>query len=149
MSGVVTLGAGYRRRERKARRGIPRIDIDPAEWEDERGDCGLLRCTLQINGLFMHLEAVAVRETKSGPLVASAKEDEDRLEGLDAMLEMHGQPCCVRVVAQPLDELHRQFAAGAPDDVEARHGIARRVQAALDPVPVSYTHLKLPTSDLV
>ena len=85
MSGVVTLGAGYRRRERKARRGIPRIDIDPAEWEDERGDCGLLRCTLQINGLFMHLEAVAVRETKSGPLVASAKEDEDRLEGLDAM----------------------------------------------------------------
>lgn len=85
MSGLPTLGRGCRRREQKARTGISRIDIDPAEWEDERGDGGLLRCTLQINGLFMHLEAVAIRETKSGLLVASVKEDEDRLEGLDAM----------------------------------------------------------------
>lgn len=33
----------------------------------------------------MHLEAVAVRETESGVLVAAVKEDEERLEGLDAM----------------------------------------------------------------
>jgi hypothetical protein len=85
MSGVVTLGGACRRRERTARTEIPRIDIDPAEWEDERGDGGLFRCTLQINGLLMHLEAVAVRETKSGALVAAVKEDEERLEGLDAM----------------------------------------------------------------
>ena len=72
-------------RERPTRTGFPRIDIDPAEWEDERGDGGLLRCTLQINGLLMHLEAVAVRETKTGAIVAAVKEDEERLEGLDAM----------------------------------------------------------------
>jgi hypothetical protein len=33
----------------------------------------------------MHLEAVAVRERKPGALVAAVKEDEERLEGLDAM----------------------------------------------------------------
>ncbi len=65
--------------------GPPRIDIDPAEWEDERGDGGLLRCTLQINGLLMHLEAVAVRDTKAGVLVAAVKEDEERLLALDEM----------------------------------------------------------------
>jgi hypothetical protein len=85
MSGVLTLGGGCRQRERTARTEVPRIDIDPAEWDDERGDGGLLRCTLQINGLLMHLEAVAVRETKSGALIAAVKEDEERLEGLDAM----------------------------------------------------------------
>lgn len=67
------------------RTGNPRIDIDPAEWEDERGDGGLLRCTLQINGLLMHLEAVAVRDTKEGALIAAVKEDEERLLALDAM----------------------------------------------------------------
>lgn len=45
----------------------------------------MLRCTLQINGLLLHLEAVAVRETKSGAVVAVVKEDEERREGLDAM----------------------------------------------------------------
>jgi hypothetical protein len=55
-------------------------------------------------------------------------------EALDAVAEMHRQLRCVGMVAQPRDELHRQLAAGAPDDVEARHGIALRVQAALDPV---------------
>jgi hypothetical protein len=85
MSGVSSQGGAYRRRERTARTEIPRIDIDPAEWEDERGDGGLLRCTLQINGLLLHLEAVAVRETKLGVLVATVRDDEERLEGLDAM----------------------------------------------------------------
>ena len=55
-------------------------------------------------------------------------------ELLDAVAEMHRQLRRVRMAAQPLDELHRQFAAGAPDDMEARHRIARGVQAAFDPV---------------
>ena len=86
-SGLVLRGTrrACHQRERPAGMGGARIDIDPAEWKDERGDGGLLRCTLQINGLLMHLEAVAVGETKSGALVAAVKEDEERLEGLDAM----------------------------------------------------------------
>lgn len=64
---------------------VHRIDIDPAEWEDERGDGGLLRCTLQINGLLLHLEAVAVREMGVAGIVAAVQEDEERLAALDGM----------------------------------------------------------------
>jgi len=62
-----------------------RVEIDAAQWNDERGDGALLRCTLRVNGLPMHLEAVAVRMTKSGWIAAVEEEDEERLAALDAM----------------------------------------------------------------
>jgi hypothetical protein len=61
------------------------VEVDPARWQDERGDGGLLRCTLRVNGLPMHLEAVAVRVDRTGVMVAEAQEDEERLTALDGM----------------------------------------------------------------
>jgi len=62
-----------------------RVEVDPALWQDERRDGGLLRCTLRINGLPMHLEAVAVRVDRTGVMVAEVPEDEERLLALDGM----------------------------------------------------------------
>lgn len=62
-----------------------RVDIGAESWEDERGDGGLLRCTLRVNGLPMHLEAVAVRKVGSAGIVAAVQEDEERLAALDGM----------------------------------------------------------------
>ena len=67
------------------RDGEVRVEDDPALWHDERRDGGLLRCTLRINGLPMHLEAVAVRVGRSGVMVAEVPEDEERLTALDGM----------------------------------------------------------------
>ena len=62
-----------------------RVEIEAESWEDERGDGGLLRCTLRVNGLPMHLEAVAVRKIGSAGIVAAVQEDEERLAALDGM----------------------------------------------------------------
>jgi len=62
-----------------------RVDVDPALWRDERMDGGLLRCTLRVNGVPMHLEAVAVRVGRAGVIVAGVPEDEERLTALDGM----------------------------------------------------------------
>lgn len=62
-----------------------RVEIGAESWEDERGDGCLLRCTLRVNGLPMHLEAVAVREMGVGGIVAAVQEDEERLAALDGM----------------------------------------------------------------
>ena len=45
----------------------------------------MLLCTLRVNGLPMHLEAVAVRVGRSGVMVADVPEDEERLTALDGM----------------------------------------------------------------
>jgi hypothetical protein len=65
--------------------GEARVSVDPGLWRDERGDGGLLLCTLRVNGLPMHLEAVAVRVGRSGVMVADVPEDEERLTALDGM----------------------------------------------------------------
>lgn len=62
-----------------------RLEIDPALWSAERRDGGLLRCTLRIKGLPMHLEAVAVRDSRAGVLIAEVPEDEERLVALDGV----------------------------------------------------------------
>lgn len=67
------------------RDGEARVNVDPALWRDERRDGGLLRCTLRVNGLPMHLEAVAVRMGRAGVMVAEVPEDEERLTALDGM----------------------------------------------------------------
>lgn len=61
------------------------MNVDSALWRDERGDGGLLRCTLRVNGLPMHLEAVAVRLGRTGVMAAEVPEDEERLTALDGM----------------------------------------------------------------
>ncbi len=70
---------------RPPRDGEARVEVDPALWQDERRDGGLLRCTLRVNGLPMHLEAVAVRQGRAGVMVAEVPEDEERLVALDGM----------------------------------------------------------------
>lgn len=67
------------------RDGEARVDVDGALWRDERRDGGLLRCTLRVNGVPMHLEAVAVRAGRAGVMVAEVPEDEERLTALDGM----------------------------------------------------------------
>lgn len=67
------------------RGGEARVDVEPALWSDERRDGGLLRCTLRVNGVPMHLEAVAVRVGHAGVMVAEVPEDEERLTALDGM----------------------------------------------------------------
>jgi hypothetical protein len=67
------------------RDGEVRVEVDPALWRDDRRDGGLLRCTLRVNGLPMHLEAVAIRRARVGAIVAEVPEDEERLLALDAM----------------------------------------------------------------
>ena len=67
------------------RDGEARVEVDPALWQDERGDGGLLLCALRVNGLPMHLEAVAVRQGRAGVMVAQVPEDEERLVALDGM----------------------------------------------------------------
>ncbi len=67
------------------RGGEARVEVDPALWQDERGDGGLLLCALRVNGLPMHLEAVAVRQGRAGAMVAQVPEDEERLVALDGM----------------------------------------------------------------
>jgi hypothetical protein len=67
------------------RDGEARVDVDAALWRDERRDGGLLRCTLRVNGVPMHLEAVAVRVGRAGVMVAEVPEDEERLTALDGM----------------------------------------------------------------
>ena len=53
---------------------------------------------------------------------------------LDALAAADFQIGAARMLFQGVDQAQRQFASGAPDDMEARHRIARCVQAALDPV---------------
>ena len=65
------------------RDGEARVDVDAALWRHERRDGGLLRCTLRLNGVPMHLEAVAVRVGRAGVMVAQVPEDEERLTALD------------------------------------------------------------------
>lgn len=67
------------------RDGEARVEVDPALWQDERRDGRLLRCTLRVNGVPMHLEAVAVRVDRAGVIVAEVPEDEERLTALDGV----------------------------------------------------------------
>lgn len=81
-----TSGASRRRGHAEPLRdGEARVDVDAALWRDERRDGGLLRCTLRVNGVPMHLEAVAVRVGSAGVMVAEVPEDEERLTALDGM----------------------------------------------------------------
>ena len=52
---------------------------------------------------------------------------------IDAVLEAQFEQVAIGPCEQVLVEDHLQFVPGAPDDVPARHRVARRVQAALDP----------------
>lgn len=67
------------------RDGEARVEVDPALWRDERRDGGLLRCTLRVSGVPMHLEAVAVRVGRARVMVAEVPEDEERLTALDGI----------------------------------------------------------------
>ena len=81
-----TIGASrLRGNAEPPRDGEARVDVDPALWRDERRDGGLLRCTLRVNGVPMHLEAVAVRVGRAGVMVAEVPEDEEPLTALDGM----------------------------------------------------------------
>lgn len=65
--------------------GEARVVVDPTLWRDERQDGGLLRCTLRVNGVPMHLEAVAVKMGRAGVMLAEVPEDEERLAALDGI----------------------------------------------------------------
>lgn len=59
------------------------VEIPDQLWEDVRGDRSLLKSSLWLNGVPLHLEAVAVSDTEDGILSAWAEQDEDRLSALE------------------------------------------------------------------
>lgn len=54
-------------------------------WQDVRGDRTLLKSSLWLNGVPLHLEAVAVSESVDGMLSSCVEEDEDRLSALEQL----------------------------------------------------------------
>ena len=82
------------------------------------------------DGLARDFESLATgldRATNTGDLARA------RDERIDAMPESQLEPVAARMLEQPADKAVGKHATRAPDEMEARHGVAGRVQAALDP----------------
>jgi hypothetical protein len=113
--------------------------------EDHRRRRGPVAVPVLAHALDVAVEAAGGDDHRAGRgfeglailLADAAAAADDAVAGqqrLDALAETDLQVRAARMTFQRGDQAQRQFAPGAPDDVEARHRVAGRVEAALDPV---------------
>lgn len=87
-----------------------KVAVPLEEWLDVRGDRGFLKTVLWVEGTPLHLEAVEVHEGGGGLLEAVVRQDEERLEALEAAYAARWE---TMPLTWPGDALPRAYVAYA------------------------------------